>query len=409
MTRSSLALFGGRPVRNSSWSMWPSFDERQQKAVFDILQSGKTNYWTGTWGRRLERDYADYVGVQWAVALMNGTVALECALRSLAIGPGDEVIVPCRTFIASASAVVAVGATPVLCDVDPLTQNLSAHTADAVWTERTRALVAVHLAGMPVDMDPLLDWCQQKDVLLVEDCAQAHGARYRDRPVGSFGSAACFSFCQDKIISTAGEGGLVVTDRPDVATYVERYKDHGKDPDLVAAAAAANRKTFAYLHTTFGSNLRMTEIQAALGVLQLASLDDSVLKRRQNAAFLAEALDQIPGIQVAPVPDWAYHAYYKFYAFIVEEALAPGWSRDLVVEAIAAEGIPIGSGSCPDIGAEKAFAVIPSATAARPSAQVLGATSLMFQVHPTLDEGTLADVCDAVTKVMVCATRDSVV
>lgn len=409
MTRSSLALYGGPPVRTSPWSTWPSFDERQRQAALDILESGQTNYWTGTWGRRLEHDYASYVGVRRAVVLMNGTVALECALRSLGIGPGDEVIVPCRTFIASASAVVAVGATPVLCDVEPLTQTLTVHDAEAVWTERTRALVAVHLAGMPVDMDPLISWCQQRDVLLVEDCAQAHGARYKDRPVGSFGSAACFSFCQDKIISTAGEGGLVVTDRTDVAAYVERYKDHGKDPDLVSAAAAAARNTFAYLHTTFGSNLRMTEIQAALGVLQLEKLDDSVLKRRQNATLLSGALHEIPGIEVPTVPDWAYHAYYKFYAFIAEDALAPGWSRDLVVEAIAAEGIPIGSGSCPDIGGEMAFATFPSATEPRPNAKALGATSLMFQVHPTLEESALADTGNAVTKVMACATTDSVV
>lgn len=409
MTRSSLALYGGPSVRTTPWSTWPCFDERQRQAALDILESGQTNYWTGTWGRRLEHDYANYVGVQRGVALMNGTVALECAFRSLGIGPGDEVIVPCRTFIASASAVVAVGATPVLCDVEALTQTLSAHTVEAVWTERTRAVVAVHLAGMPVDMDPLLDWCQRRDVLLVEDCAQAHGARYNDHPVGSFGSAGCFSFCQDKIISSAGEGGLVVTDRTDVAAYVERYKDHGKDPDLVAAAATAARSTFTYLHTTFGTNFRMTEIQAALAVLQLEKLDESVLKRRHNASLLVDALHEIPGIEVPKVPDWAYHAYYKFYAFVSEDSLAPGWSRDLVVEAIAAEGIPIGSGSCPDIGGEMAFATFPFAKEPRPNAKALGTTSLMFQVHPTLEQSALVDTGDAVAKVMACATRDSVV
>jgi dTDP-4-amino-4,6-dideoxygalactose transaminase len=405
LAQSTLAIDGGVPVRSTPWPAWPSFSAAEAKLVSDVVLSGRVNYWTGDFGKRFETAYAEYLGVARAIAVMNGTVALELALRGLGVGAGDEVVVPCRTFIASASAVVAVGATPVLCDVDRVTQNLSAEQVSAVLTPATRAVIAVHLAGMPVDMDPLVRLCTDRKLMLVEDCAQAHGAYYRGKPVGSFGDAAAFSFCQDKIVTTGGEGGMVATDDHQAADRMVRYKDHGKDPVLMAEAAGVNR--FAYIHSSFGTNLRMTEMQAALGLLQLERLADSVAQRRRNAELLASGLQGVAGVRVFPVPDWARHAYYKFYAFVDTERLQLGWTRDRLVQAISAEGIYIGSGSCPDIGLERAFEDSPSAAARRPEAAWLAGRSLMFQVHPTLTASDIADAVGAVSKVMAVATGRS--
>jgi dTDP-4-amino-4,6-dideoxygalactose transaminase len=363
------------------------------------------NYRTGEHGRSFEREYADYLGVRGAVALMNGTIALEAALRALGVGVGDDVVVPCRTFIATASSVAAVGARPILADIDARTQCLTASTLSAVLTERTRAVIAVHLGGMVCDMDPIVELCRGKGIYVIEDCAQAHGARYKGRAVGSLGDIAAFSFCQDKIITTGGEGGLVASNDEVLLDFIVRMKDHGKDP--VLASAPHRRGGFAYLHTSFGTNWRMTEMQSALGRHQLARLDESVVRRRENAVRIVEAVADIPGIEVSAVPEWAYCAYYKLYLWIDTERLVSEWNRDRIVEALIAENIWAGTGSCPDIGYEVAFDGVESARARRPAAESLAQRSLMLHVHPTLEAYDIDDAVLALRKVMAHATGSS--
>ncbi|MCP5300196.1 MAG: DegT/DnrJ/EryC1/StrS aminotransferase family protein [Chromatiaceae bacterium] len=392
------------PLANATLPGWPHFDADQIDAVRGVLDSGRVNYWTGEHGRLFEREYADHVGVGHGIALANGSVALELALYALGIGPGDEVIVTPRTFIASASSIVIRGATPVFADVDPISQNITADTIAPHIGPRTRAIICVHLAGWPCDMDPITALARQHGLKVIEDCAQAHGARYRGRPVGSFGDMAAFSFCQDKIITTGGEGGMLVTDDEALWDKAWSYKDHGKRYATVHAPRAAHETGFRWVHESFGSNFRMTEMQAAIGRIQLRRLAEWVECRRSNAAILIDRLAAHPLLEI-PVPGAdIHHAYYKFYAFLDDARLRRDWSRDRVVGAITARGIPCFSGSCSEVYLEKAFADSPYRQQQRlPSAQRLGERSLMLLVHPTLDAAHMQHTADIVDDVLTQA------
>ena len=385
-------------VRTSFFPAWPHYAADEIDAAARVLSSGRVNYWTGSEGRNFEKEYAEAVGTRHAVALMNGTVALEAALYVLGVGPGDEVIVPSRTFIASASCVARCGATPVVADVDPVSQNITADSIRTRLTPRTRAIIVVHLAGWPCDMDPIRYLAEQHGLKVVEDCAQAHGATYKGRAVGGLGHIAAFSFCQDKIISTGGEGGMLVTNDQDLWTRVWSYKDHGKN--YAAVMGNASNRGFSWVHDSFGTNLRMTEVQAAIGRLQLKKLHKWLDIRRKYAAFLNEYLAGISGLRTSVPNVDVNHAYYKYYAFVRPDQLRSGWDRDRILGTIRAEGIPCFTGSCPEIYLEKAFPAHLKPMERLPTAKNLGETSLMFLVHPTLRLEHIQRTCQVVEKVM---------
>lgn len=397
-----LAVEGGRPVRTSPLPRWPSFGLEEIEAVQRVLASGNVNYWTGEEGRRFEADYAAYLNMGYAIAVANGTVALELCLRALGVGPGQEVITTSRTFLASASCVVSCGATPAFADVDLESQNLTAESIEECITPRTSAIIAVHLAGWPCDMNAILGVAHQHGLVVIEDCAQAHGARYNGRPVGSMGDMAAFSFCQDKIITTGGEGGMVVTSDRSLWSRAWSYKDHGKRYDAVQNAPQG--PAYQWIHHSCGTNWRLTEMQSALGRIQLRRLDATVESRRRRAQLLQAALSKCAAFRVTVPPNHIEHAFYKYYVFVRPERLRPGWSRDRIIAAIRAEGVPCQSGSCSEIYLEKAFDGMRPATR-RPNAQLLGETSLMFQVHPTLSENDIQDVLTSVEKVMSSAAN----
>ena len=302
---------------NTLFSPWPSYTQEEQDAVARMLASNRVNYWTGEEGRHFEREFADWTGVNHAVALANGTAALELALRALDIAAGDEVIVTPRSFFASASCVVAVGATPVFADVDRDSQNITAASIRAQLTDKTRAIICVHLAGMPCDMDPILALADQHGLKVIEDCAQAHGAEYRGRKVGSIGHIAAWSFCQDKIMTTGGEGGMVTTDDEELWSRVWSLKDHGKSWEAVHHRE--HPQGFRWLHDGFGTNARMLEFQAVIGRIQLARMPEWHARRAANAARLRDACADRDAVRVLAVPDDCEHAYYRFYAFMRPE------------------------------------------------------------------------------------------
>lgn len=405
-SKMGLALDGGAPVRTQPFAPWPHFEPDEVEAAAAVLRSGKINYWTGEEGREFENEFARYAGCKHGVALANGTVALELALHVLGIGPGDEVVVPSRTFVATASCAVVRGARPVFADVDPNSGNLTAETVRAALTPRTRAIIVVHLAGWPADMDPILALARERGLKVIEDCAQAHGARYKDRPVGCFGDVATYSFCQDKIMTTGGEGGMLLTSDAALWKAAWAYKDHGKSYD--AAQEREHPTGFRWLHESFGTNWRLTEMQSALGRVLLRKLDARVEQRRRNAAVLTEEFGKSPALRVAtPAPE-ARNSYYKYNVFLRSEQLAPGWTRDRVMAAVVAEGVPCFSGGCSEIYLEKAFPpeMRPRRGGQRLAvARALGESNLMFLVHSTLAEADMRDTAAAVEKVLRAAAR----
>jgi dTDP-4-amino-4,6-dideoxygalactose transaminase len=383
--------------------MWPHFDEAERNAVDRILRSGKVNYWTGDEGRQFEEEFARMCGSRHGIALANGTVGLDLALEVLGIGAGDEVIVTPRSFIASASCIVLKGARPVFADVDRDSQTISARTIARCLSSRTRAIIAVHLAGWPCEMDEILDLARQHDLKVIEDCAQAHGATYKGRRVGSIGDVGVFSFCQDKIMTTGGEGGMLTTDDEGLWRRAWSYKDHGKS--YAAVYERAHPPGFRWLHESFGTNWRLTEMQAAIGRCQLTKLDGWLARRRANAALMDDALAGLEGLRVPRPPAHIGHAYYKHYAFVRPDRLKAGWDRDRVMNAVLEQGGACFSGSCSEIYLEKAFDdpdLRPPTPL--PVARELGETSLMWPVHPTLPEDELARTCAAIREVMGQAT-----
>jgi dTDP-4-amino-4,6-dideoxygalactose transaminase len=379
---------------------WPYFEADEIEAAASVLRSGKVNYWTGQEGRLFEAEFAQSVATKHAICLANGTLALESALQALRIGPGDEVITTSRTFIASASCVVMRGADPVCVDVDHESQNLTPETIRRAITPKTKAIIAVHLAGWPCDMDPILDLAEEHNLYVIEDCAQAQGAMYKGRPVGSMGNVAAFSFCQDKIMTTGGEGGMLSTNDPDLYQRAWSFKDHGKNYDAVYKHH--HPPGFRWLHQSFGTNWRMTEMQSAIGRVILRKIPRWVERRRQHAAAMISRLNGVPGLRIPRPPSDVYHSYYKFYAFLRLEMLRPGWGRDRIVQAIAEANVPCSVGSCAEIYLEKAFP--PRHERERLTiAKELGENSLMFLVHPTLSEQHIALACSAVENVMVKA------
>jgi dTDP-4-amino-4,6-dideoxygalactose transaminase len=401
---SKLAIEGGKPVRTKTFAPWPYFPDREILAVQSVLKSGKVNYWTGSQGRLFEAEFAAYTGCKYAVALANGTVALEAALYALDIGPGDEVIVTSRTFVASVSCIVLRGAKPVFADVDPVSQNITADTAAAVLTPHTKAIITVHLAGWPCDMDSILSLARKNGLSVIEDCAQAHGATYKGRKVGSLGDVAAFSFCQDKIISTAGEGGMLTTNDKKIWEKVWSYKDHGKDYSAVHRNPSS--PNYNWVHQSIGTNWRLTEIQSAIGRLQLQKLDKWLKIRRQNAQVLNQSFDTIPGLRITVPTRHFGHAYYKYYAFLDPYRFRKGWSRNRILSALCAEGIPCFYGSCSEVYLERGFHTAGIYPPTRlPIARRLGDTSLMFLVHPALSKTDMLDTCAAVDKVMQKAVR----
>lgn len=374
---------------------WPQYEQDEIGAVMSVLESGKVNYWTGDEGRKFEEEFAAASGCRYGIALANGTVALELALKCLSIGPGDEVIVTPYTFIASASAIVMCGATPVFADVDPTTLNISAESIRSRITEKTRAVILVHLQGLACDIDAIRAVTEPVGVEIVEDCAQAHGARYKGRSVGQFGVVAAYSFCQDKIMSTGGEGGMLVTNDENLWRAAWSFKDHGKSYD--AMFERSHPPGFRWVHESFGTNWRMTEMQAAIGRVQLGKLDAWVEHRRENARVLTETLDSQLVKHVPVFSDDFFHVYYKYTMQIDLGLLGENWTRARIIEEVDSKGFPCFSGICPEIYRERAFQgynVTPM-----PNCSKVGDATLQFLVDPTFTPDDMRRLGDELNQI----------
>lgn len=368
---------------NTEFSPWPSFTEDEANLVASVLRSNKVNYWTGTEGRQFEQEFAEFSNSNYAVAVANGTLALDLAFVSLSLPKGGEVIVTSRTFIASVSSIVNAGLTPVFADINLDSQNIDADTIEAVLTDKTVAIVCVHFAGWPCDMDAIMALAKQHDLYVIEDCAQAHGAQYKGRSVGSIGHIGAWSFCQDKIITTGGEGGMLTTNDETIWRNAWAFKDHGKS--YAAVYEREHGDGYRWLHDSFGTNWRLTEMQSAIGRYQLKQMPKWLQQRNSNAAAIFEVCRKFDFIRVPEIPKGITHACYKCYVFVEQDKLPNNITRDDIIERINAQGVPCYSGGCFEVYKEKAF----DNTTFRPAksltnAQALGDTSLMFLVHPSL-------------------------
>ncbi len=383
----------------TKFSPWPSFTQEEADAVSAVILSNKVNYWTGQECRLFEKEFAEWSNSKYAVALTNGTVALDLALIALGVGPGDEVIVTPRSFIASVSCVVNAGATPVFSDVDLNSGNISAETIAPKITSKTKAIICVHLAGFPCDMDPIMDLAKLHDIFVIEDCAQAHGAKYKGKSVGSIGHIGAWSFCQDKIMTTGGEGGIVTTNDESLWRRMWEFKDHGKSYDAVY-----NREYpsgFRWLHESIGTNWRMIEVQAVIGRIQLRRMVDWQKKRAENEKKIRDVCDRHSICRLPKISEEIVHAYYKAYIYIDPNKLVAGWSRDRIMEEINSRGVPCYQGSCSEIYREKAFETLGCVPSERlPNAKKLGETSLMFLIHPTLTTAEMDEMCSVIDSVM---------
>ncbi|MBT8585658.1 DegT/DnrJ/EryC1/StrS aminotransferase family protein [Polynucleobacter paneuropaeus] len=408
-----------------SFSSWPSFTAEEADAIQKVLLSNKVNYWTGQECRLFEDEFAKWCGSKYAVALANGTLALDLALKALGIQAGDEVIVTPRTFIASVSCVVNIGAIPVFADVDRNSGNITPETIAKVITPKTRAIICVHLAGWPCDMDGIMTLANLHGIKVIEDCAQAHGALFKGKSVGTIGHIGAWSFCQDKIMTTGGEGGMVTTNDESLWRSMWAYKDHGKS--YAAVYEREHPSGYRWLHESFGTNWRMLEMQAAIGRIQLQRMSNWTARRNDNARILTEKLGSLLGpASLLRIPTFACnsecsnseqkcalkesgqckHAFYKYYAYLNSLRMAPGWDKERIIKAVNEAGVPCYSGSCSEVYLEKAFDQKPYKPVARlPMAKELGETTLMFLVHPTIAPEEMEKAAEIISKVLLKATQ----
>jgi dTDP-4-amino-4,6-dideoxygalactose transaminase len=369
-------------------------DKFSLNKVNKILKSTKVNYWSGTEGRNFEKEFSKYVGNKYSVAVSNGSVALELALKSLNLNQNDKVIVSPRSFVISASCVINLGLNPVFSDVDR-NGNLSIEGISKAFTKSVKAIILVHLNGLPCDMDPIVKFAKKNKIYLIEDCAQAHGAIYKNKPVGSFGDVSTWSFCQDKIISTGGEGGMISTNDKKIWMKCWSLKDHGKNYKNVFFKK--HKQGFRWLHDELGSNHRMTEIQSALGRHQLKNLDKQIKKRNKIANLYLKGLKyfwlktnliQKPNFVCSSCPlkdnkfkncNSCRHSFYRLNFFLNIKKI----NQIELIDKLSNANISCGVGACPEIYREKVFKKLKAYPKKRlPNAKILGETSLMFSINP---------------------------
>ena len=386
-----------------NFPVWPQFEQDEIDLVVKILQSGKTNTWVGEHVKKFDSEFADYITMPHALAVCNGTLALELALSCLEISSKDDVIIPSKSYIATASSVVMMGANPIFADIDINTNNITLDSIKKSITDKTKCIIVVHLGGYPCEMDEICDFTKKNKLFLIEDCAQAHGAEYKQKKVGSFGDASIFSFCQDKIISTGGEGGMLLLRDKEAWKKGWAFRDHGKDYQIMQNIE--NHQGFPWPHTSIGTNWRMTEIQAAIGRLQLAKLPKWLKQRRDNAFYLLEKLAELDCLTIPEFPDYIFHSFYRVYIQLNIEKLKHTWDKNKIIHEINKVGVPCYEGSCNEIYKESAFRIKDKPLELLPNAKKLGQTSICLLCHPTLELSDINSMSETIINVLKNASK----
>lgn len=400
-----LAIDGGEPVIKRKLKNWPVFGEGEKKLICKLLDTGQTKSPKGVINAKFEKRFAEWNGTKHAITCNSGTSAIFVALAACEIGAGDEVIVPPRTFIGTVTPVLQHNAVPVFADIDPKTHNISPDSIRKLINKRTKAIIPVHLAGTPCDMDEIMEIAREHDLYVVEDCAQAHGAEYKGRKVGSIGHINAFSFANGKIITTAGDGGMVVTNDDRLALIAREFHNHG------FVSGLNYDELYIYIHPRLGYNLRMTELQAAVGLHMMDRVDKYIQRRRENALYLTEELSKIDGIEPVYEPEGCKCSYYNLYSTIQPDKFTV--DRDQFVKALIAEGVRARIGTNPELYREKMFQEkshhswdpriydgdVSYKGTVCPVAHDIGKRSTGFLVNPTYTMDDMKDFVKGVKKV----------
>lgn len=386
------------------FTTWPNYSNYEANLVKKIIQSNKVNYWSGKTCKIFEEKFSKFHSLKYAVSVMNGSVALEVALKSIGLKKKDEVIVTSKSFIISASAVLNLGATPVFSDIQSESGNIDPEHIQKLITKKTKAIIVVHLAGWPCEMGKILNLSKKFKIKIIEDCSQAHGAKLDKKYVGSFGDLSIWSFCNDKIMTTGGEGGMIATNNKEYYKKANSYKDHGKNFEKIKN----NKKKigFQYVHDDLGTNYRMTSMQGALGIYQLGKLDNWVSKRFNFYKYMLSKLVNIDGIKLPNIPKNITHATYRMYIQLDFSKLKKNINIRQVIKMIRDEGTPCSTGACSEIYNELVFKKYFKGSFKRfKNAKLSDETSIAFFVNPFTKKKEINFMINSLKKVILKITR----
>ena len=371
---------------------WPHFTRNEIDNVVRILKSGKVNYLNGKEGLKFEKNFSKFTGSKYSIAISNGTNALELVLKAINLKPKDHVIVTSKSFIASASCVVSVGAVPVFADIDINSQNISIDFIKKIINKKTKAIICVHLGGWPCDMKNLVKICKKNKIKLIEDCSQAHGAKIKNKSVGTFGDFGTWSFCNDKIISTGGEGGMITTNSYKNYQNIWSLKDHGKNKKKYFNISS--NYSFRYLHDNFGSNFRLTEMQSAIGNTQLLLLKERLKIRKKNANQYMKNLKNCRSIIIPNIPKEITHSFYRLYLRLDFKFIKKNWNKDQIINRLNKIGFDCSEGSCSEIYNELCFRNSKYKVKNRlQNSSELSKTSFALKVDHTISISTINKQC----------------
>jgi len=374
---------------------WPSYSDEEIDLVCSILKSGKVNYWSGDVGRKFEEEFAVYTGNDHAIACANGTVALIMAYKAVGVDEESEVITTPRTFVATSSAAAMCGASLRYADVDYWSGCITAKSIEPLVTDRTKCVSVVHLGGHPGDIESIARLCKEKGISLIEDCSQAHGASVNGKIVGSFGDIGVWSFCQDKIISTGGEGGMVATSNELYAERMFQMKDHGRNRRQVGASSKTSA-SFKWTVESIGMNYRLTEMQSALGRYQLKRLEHNLRRRQDIADVYEEILGSCSEFRFPSLKENERCAYYRFYVYC--QGANSGERRNWLIEEMQKHGYSVNVGSCPEVWREKGLKQYTQQVSSLRYAQMLGETSIALPISHLMSNEDAASIAEALVE-----------
>jgi dTDP-4-amino-4,6-dideoxygalactose transaminase len=370
-------------LKNINSDIWPYVSKQEHKIVSDVLKSNKLNYWTGLQCKSFEKEFSSFFGKKYGVSVCNASVALDISLRSLNLPQGSEIIVTPRSYVSSASCVLNNNLKPIFADIDINSQNLSPKSIEKKINKKTKAIILVHLSGYPCEMDKIVKIAKKNKILIIEDCSQSHGAKYRNKFTGSFGDIAIWSFCNDKIMNTLGEGGMICVNNEKIYKKIWSLKDCGKNLDKIMNKAS-NKFDFKWVHDSQGTNLRMTEVQAAVGRYQLRQLNNSIKIRQRNASIIYRALKNSKIAIIPKIPTYISHSFYRCYVLLDKKKINNKWSKTKMIKYLNSSGIECNSGSCPEIYREGVFKKFNGRIKARNNARSINQSTISFKVHPTI-------------------------